>query len=144
MEKTKRVLIVDDDQTMVQSIKVILESRGYLTAEAYDASEAMQKVKELSPDLILLDVMMPDGIEGFHFVWELRQLDPPLRDIPIIVVSAIHNKAELRYYPQQSDGAYEPGEYLPVQDFIDKPLQPADLLARVAKQLQGCQAENAS
>ena len=139
MEKEKRVLVVDDDPTMVQSMKLILESKGYLTAEAYDATEAMQKVKEVKPDLILLDVMMPDGIEGFHFVWELRQLAPPLRDIPIIVVTAIHNKGELRYYPQQSDGTYESGEYLPVQDFIDKPIQPADLLARVAKQISAAQ-----
>ena len=139
MEKGKRVLVVDDDPTMVQSMKLILESKGYLTAEACDATEAMQKVKEVKPDLILLDVMMPDGIEGFHFVWELRQLAPPLRDIPIILVTAIHNKGELRYYPQPSDGTYEPGEYLPVQDFIDKPIQPADLLARVAKQISAAQ-----
>ena len=55
------------------------------------------------------------------------------------VVTAIHNKGELRYYPQQSDGTYESGEYLPVQDFIDKPIQPADLLARVAKQISAAQ-----
>jgi CheY-like chemotaxis protein len=136
MEKGKRILVVDDDPTMVQSMKLILESRGYATAEAYDAEEAMEKVKETKPDLILLDVMMPDGIEGFHFVWELRQLAPPLGSIPVIVVTAIHDKGELRYYPEQSDGTYEPGEYLPVQDFIDKPIQPAELLARVARQIK--------
>ena len=117
-------------------MKLVLENRGYATAEAYNASEAMGKVRQNRPDLILLDIMMPDGIEGFHFVWDLRQMEPPLRDIPIIVVTAIHDKGELRYYPEQSDGTYEPGEYLPVQDFIDKPIQPADLLDRVAKQLR--------
>lgn len=136
MEKGKRILIVDDDPIMVQSLKLVLENRGYATAEAYNASEAMGKVRQNRPDLILLDIMMPDGIEGFHFVWDLRQMEPPLRDIPIIVVTAIHDKGELRYYPEQSDGTYEPGEYLPVQDFIDKPIQPADLLDRVAKQLR--------
>jgi CheY-like chemotaxis protein len=135
VEKGKRILIVDDDPIMVQSLKLVLENRGYATAEAYSASEAMEKVRQNRPDLILLDIMMPDGIEGFHFVWDLRQMEPPLRDIPIIVVTAIHDKAELRYYPEQSDGTYEPGEYLPVQDFIDKPIQPGDLLDRVAKQL---------
>jgi CheY-like chemotaxis protein len=136
VEKGKRILIVDDDPIMVQSLKLVLENRGYATAEAYNASEAMGKVRQNRPDLILLDIMMPDGIEGFHFVWDLRQMEPPLRDIPIIVVTAIHDKGELRYYPEQSDGTYEPGEYLPVQDFIDKPIQPADLLDRVAKQLR--------
>jgi CheY-like chemotaxis protein len=136
MNKGKRILIVDDDPTMVQSVRLILESRSYATAEANDASQAMEKVKQARPDLVLLDIMMPDGIEGFHFVWELRQMEPPLRDIPIIVVTAIHERGELRYYPEQSDGTYKPGEYLPVQDFVDKPIQPDDLLARVARQLE--------
>lgn len=135
MEKGKRILIVDDDPIMVQSLKLILENQGYATVEAYNASDAMEKARQSRPDLILLDIMMPDGIEGFHFVWELRQMEPPLKDTPIIVVTAIHDKGELRYYPEQSDGTYQPGEYLPVQDFIDKPIHPDDLLARVAKQL---------
>ena len=88
------------------------------------------------PDLICLDVMMPSGTEGFQMVWELRNNEEaPLKDVPIIMMTGIHDRTELRFYPESEDGTYKSGEYLPVQDFLDKPVAPAKLLEVVKAQL---------
>jgi CheY-like chemotaxis protein len=76
--------------------------------------------------------MMPEATEGFHFVWKLRQKpDDYSRTVPIIVLSAIHGTTDLRFYPDSGDGTYAAGEYLPVQDFVDKPVEPARLVERI-------------
>ena len=132
------VLIVEDDADMAETIRVILESKDYQVIAATSKDEGLDKVRAERPDLVLLDIMMPEGTEGFHFVWELRRdPDAEVRDIPIIVVSALHETTNLRFYPDQSDDTYQAGEYLPVQDFVDKPLDPADLLSRVERLLSG-------
>lgn len=132
------VLIVEDDADMAETIRVILESKDYQVISAASKDEGLEKVRTERPALILLDIMMPEGTEGFHFVWELRRdPDAEVRDIPIIVVSALHETTNLRFYPDQSDDTYQAGEYLPVQDFVDKPLDPADLLSRVERLLSG-------
>lgn len=130
------ILVVDDDPDLVGAVSLVLENASYRVEAAADADEALEKVETARPDLIILDVMMPDGTEGFQFVWKLRNEYPEdLAGTPIIVLSCIHDTTKLRFYPDQSDGTYEPGEYLPVQGFIDKPLDPAHLLQQVAKVL---------
>ena len=65
-------------------------------------------------------------------MWEIRQdADEDLRDVPILMLTSIHRRSDLRFYPDQSDSTYGPYEYLPVQDFVDKPVQPAQLLDKV-------------
>ena len=133
MAESAKILVVDDDPDIVESSRLVLESADYEVLTAADAEEAWEQVIASKPALILLDIMMPDGSEGFQFVWKLRNQAPEdLRDTPIVVISAIHETTDLRFYPDQSDGTYEPGEYLPVQDFIDKPLEPKSLLAKIA------------
>lgn len=132
MEAQSKILIVDDDPDIVESMRIVLENQGYGVISASSAEEGSEKVASERPNLIILDVMMPEGTEGFHFVWKLRQeKDPELRDLPILVVTAIHGTTKLRLYPDQEDASYGPGEYLPVQGFVDKPIQPADLVAKV-------------
>jgi CheY-like chemotaxis protein len=133
-----KVLVVEDDPDMAETMRIILESKGYEVISASSKNDGLSKARAEHPDLILLDVMMPEGTEGFHFVWELRR-DPAaeVREIPIIVVTALHQATNLRFYPDQGDDTYEAGEYLPVQDFMDKPVDPADLLDRVERVLSG-------
>lgn len=132
-----KVLVVDDDPDIVESIRMVLESADYEVQEAPSAQEALEKTTDWEPDIILLDIMMPDGTEGFHFVWKLRNEYPDaVKNTPIVVLSAIHSTTNLRFYPDQSDGTYEPGEYLPVQGFIDKPAEPAALLAKIKEALE--------
>jgi CheY-like chemotaxis protein len=130
------ILVIEDDADMAETMRIILESKRYRVISASSKNEGLDKARAERPDLILLDVMMPEGTEGFHFVWELRRdAEPEVRDIPIIVVSALHQTTDLRFYPEASDDTYAAGEYLPVQDFVDKPVEPADLLQRVERVL---------
>jgi len=124
-----KILIADDDPDYVLSMRLILERRGYTVVTAGNPQEARSRLETERPDLILLDIMMPTGTEGFHFVWDLRNHpDPALRDTPIVVVSAIHRTTELRLYPAEADQEYAPGEFLPVQGFLDKPVDPGRLV----------------
>ena len=74
--------------------------------------------------------------QGESKLWALRRdADERIKSIPIIILSAIHERTKLRFYPDQSDGTYEPGAYLPVEDFVDKPINPADLVGRIERLL---------
>jgi CheY-like chemotaxis protein len=141
MSKSAKILIVDDDRDLVESLRIVLESGGYEVLAAYDAQQGLELTTNQRPDLIVLDVMMPDGTEGFHFVWKLRRLEEEYaRNVPIIMLTAIHDRTDLRFYPDSSDNTYKAGEYLPVQDFVDKPVDPDQLLERVRRVLKSCQA----
>lgn len=134
MQRT--ILIVEDDLDVVESLKLILEGKGFNVIHALDKESGLELARDAKPDLIILDIMMPSGTEGFHFVWALRkEPDKAVRDIPIIVISSIHHTTELRFYPHQRDAVYEPGEYLPVQAFLDKPVDPDDLLRTLSNVL---------
>lgn len=137
MAETISVLVVDDDPDIVESVRMVLEHAGCEVCTASSAKSGLAQLDAFKPDVILLDVMMPDGTEGFHFVWSLRNEYPPeIANVPIIILSAIHSTTPLRFYPQETDGTYKPGEFLPVQDFIDKPADPAALVAKI-KQVTG-------
>lgn len=132
------VLIIDDDPDIVRPTQLALAKRGYRVVTAASAPEGQRKLAEERPDLVLLDIMMPTGTEGFHFVWSVRNHpDPVLRETPIVVVSAIHRTTDLRLYPDQSDQEYAPGEFLPVQAFLDKPVDLGELAHVVEGVLAG-------
>ena len=140
MSNGTKILVIDDDADLVETLRLVLESKGYRVCGAHDPERGMEMVKSERPDLILLDIMMPHGTEGFHFVWSLRQQpDEYSRGVPVIVLSAIHEKTGLRFYPDDGDSTYKAGEYLPVQDFVDKPVDPAQLLERVQRVLAAWQ-----
>jgi CheY-like chemotaxis protein len=135
--KDARILVVEDDVDAADAVKTILESAGYQVTTAESAEKAWEAVRAQAPNAIVLDVMMPSGTEGFHFVWDLRNAeDTKVREVPVIILSAIHEGTPLRFYPTEGDGTYEPGEYLPVQAFLDKPVEPSKLLTEVARVLR--------
>jgi CheY-like chemotaxis protein len=130
------ILLVDDDRELVQILTMVLEGAGYEVVQAFDAPEALGAVADKRPDLIVLDVMMPEGTEGFHVVWHLRRRpEPYFQHVPIIIATAIHGTTPLRFYPDSGDGTYQAGEYLPVQGFVDKPIEPDALMAEVERVL---------
>lgn len=131
-----KILVVDDDRDLVDILTMVLRSHGYETVEAYDASQGLAKAEEEYPDLIVLDVMMPEGTEGFHVVWNLRNRpEAYFQNVPIIMLTAIHQRTPLRFYPDSGDGTYAAGEYLPVQGFVDKPVEPGNLVSEVERVL---------
>lgn len=134
MSKPK-ILIIDDDPDIVEAMRMPLEANAYHVISAGSGREGLKKVKEEMPDLIILDVMMETDTEGFHVAYKLRDQSPEaeykdFRHIPILVITAIHQKTALRFSPKTDE------EFLPVNDFIEKPIQPKDLLGKVSKLLK--------
>ncbi|MEJ2096574.1 MAG: response regulator [Deltaproteobacteria bacterium] len=83
----KKILIIDDDPFVVKYLQAVFSDNGYLTCSASSTSEGLQVVKKEKPDLITLDLQMPDEW-GPRFYRKLRK-DPDLKDIPVIVISGI-------------------------------------------------------
>ena len=127
-----KILIIDDDPDMVLAAQMTLEAAGYEIFTAASGTKGLEKVKEVHPDLIILDVMMDTTTEGFQVSLELRSPSPEseykvFREIPIIMLTAIHTTTPLRFGPED--------DYLPVDVFMDKPLDPDLLLAKVEELL---------
>jgi len=134
----KKVLVIEDDPDAVDTLKIVLEDEGYSVSSARSAEEGLKRVHADRPDVILLDIMMPSGTEGFHFVWQLRKdEDEKCRNIPIIVLTAIHDKTWVKFYPDKSDPVYQSDEYLPVQGFLDKPASSQQIVGEIEKVLSG-------
>jgi len=128
----EKILIIDDDDDLVHALRLPLEAAGYRVSRAASGNEGLQKVKEVSPDLILLDVMMDTTTEGFHVSLALRSPDAKSEykaysKIPILMLTSIHSTTNLRFGPDK--------DYLPVDAFIEKPIEPAELLKQVRKHL---------
>jgi CheY-like chemotaxis protein len=131
-----KILVVEDQDNIRKLIRMNLERVGHEVCEADSKESGLATAQDEGPDLIVLDVMMPKGTEGFQFVWELRNnADAPLKDVPIVMMTGIHDHTELRFYPESEDGTYKAGEYLPVQAFLDKPVDPEKLIETVNKYL---------
>ena len=128
MEKAK-ILIVDDDLDFTDATKIILESQEYVVVTAPNKTEAMEKVRADKPDLILLDVMMIGGQDGFEMSRELKK-DPQLKDIPILMLTAVKEKTGIGFKSVVGDP-----NWLPVEGFMDKPIDPQELQAEIERLL---------
>ena len=125
MAQEKTILIVDDDPDIVESTRVVLESAGYRVMSASNGTEATQRIEKQIPDLILLDIMMAEPTEGFHFGYQLRE-DPVYAKIPIIIVSGISEKTGFNFSKEKET------DYVKADEFLDKPVSPQTLLSKVA------------
>jgi signal transduction histidine kinase len=112
------VLIVDDDPTAREALVAILEGEGYELQQAKDGIQALRMLKQLQPDLILLDVMMP-AMDGFEVCRRIRAT-PPLVEVPIILLTALDDRDSLLR-------GIESG----ADDFLSKPPDRQELVARV-------------
>ena len=86
----KKILIVDDETEMVEMETMRLKASGYEVAAAYDAHSGLQKARQWMPDLIILDIMLPQ-MDGYQVCYALKR-DTRCREIPIILVSAVDEK----------------------------------------------------
>ena len=123
-----KILAIEDDLDMLAALRMPLEANGYEVFAAVTAEEGLQKVKEVEPDLIILDVMLETTTAGFQVSLQLRSPDEDseyaaYRHIPILMLTAIHTTTSLRFGPDEA--------YLPVDDFVDKPIDPDVLLEKV-------------
>ena len=127
------ILMIDDDPDIVMATRIPLEANGYEFYVAHSSNEGLEKIKEVNPDLIILDVMMETATEGFQLSLQLRDRAPDAeyaayRDIPILMLTAVHTTTPLRFGPDE--------DYLPVDAFLDKSTDPDQLLAKIAELLK--------
>lgn len=130
MSDKKRVLVVDDDVQLVDTVKTLLESVGYEVSYAYQAKKGIKLAKATTPDLILLDVMFagPPGPDGFEVSRQLHK-DPDLKDIPVIILTGVRKAMDLPF-------KFQPDEtWMPVKAFLEKPIKPDKLLSEIEKVL---------
>ena len=118
----KRILIVDDDADLVLAIRLVLESAGYRVESAPNGAEGIAKMKAHLPNLVLMDVMMANPLDGFYTTQEIAD-DPHLRNVPILMMSSITTTQYASSFPTD--------QYLQIVDFIPKPIDPPALLARI-------------
>ena len=113
--ENKLILAVDDEPKMIRFIRMNLEHDGFLVVEAFNGKQAIDKLRESTPDLILLDVMMPD-LDGFEVLETIREHS----NVPVIMLTA---KGE-------EDDRVK-GLELGADDYVTKPFSPRELVSRV-------------
>jgi len=120
-----KILIIDDDQDLVEAMRIILESKNYQVISADSGEEGLKLVKMDKPDLINLDVMMESMDKGFEVARILKK-DKDYREIPILMLTAIKERTGLDFKNEAGDE-----DWLPVDDYCDKPLKPEELILKV-------------
>jgi len=105
------VLIVDDDPDMVETVSMMLESKGYEVGRAYDGIEGDEAIKRRRPDLLVLDVMMPRK-DGYALCAELKK-NKDTSSIPIILLTAVGEAVQTTSYSHADGIAMEADDYLP-------------------------------
>jgi len=125
MQKLANILVVDDDPDIQEAVKIVLETQPYELTFASDGEECLEQVKKNTPDLIILDLLMPKK-DGFEVIKELRGYHNYPR-IPILILTVVKKEAGDRRYE------LETGLSMDVDDYIEKPIQPDDLIHRVKK-----------
>jgi CheY-like chemotaxis protein len=115
-----RVLVVDDDDVIRQLITVNLELEGFEVATAVDGQDCLDKVKEVDPAVVTLDIMMP-RLDGWEAASRLRE-DPETANVKVVLLSARAQEADL-----------ERGNRIGVDAYLTKPFDPDELIATVRR-----------
>ena len=113
----KKILIVDDEQDIVESLKFVLENCDYTCYCAYNGEDGLKLAREIIPDLIILDVMMPE-VDGYTVAQKIRQ-NPDTKDIPILMLTALSQL-------QDKVKGFDIG----VDDYLVKPFEMEELKVR--------------
>ncbi|AFJ01250.1 response regulator receiver protein [Methylophaga frappieri] len=118
-KKTKSVLIVDDNQQLRELVRLTLAFSEYQLHEAENAIEALQLIKQIRPDVILLDIMMPGDLNGLDVCAQIKS-DPNIRDTRVIILSAKGQKMDL-----------VAGDLVGADAYFVKPFSPISLLESI-------------
>ena len=115
-----KILLVDDSKTELHFLSEMLGKRGYLVRTAASGEEAMRKLGEEKPDLILMDVVMP-GQNGFQLTRSITR-DPRYSDVPVIMCTSKNQETDRVWGLRQG-----------AKDYVVKPVQAEELLAKIRK-----------
>ena len=121
-----KILVVEDETTLLQTLRSYLEREGYLVRTAQDGQAALQEARAFAPDLIVLDIMLP-GLDGLEVLRRLRRGDvaPALRDVYVIMLTARADEMDRVV-----------GLELGADDYVTKPFSPRELVARIKASLR--------
>ena len=123
MESIKNIIVVDDSETNLVLLEAILEDEGFIVRTAFNVKEATDLLKDRIPDLILLDLLMPNE-NGFDLLKRIK-INESYLEIPVIIVTAFANQ-------ENSAIAFDLGAF----DIIEKPIDIPDFLVKVRKALK--------
>ncbi len=118
----KTILIIDDDPKLVSFLKLLLQDNGYQTLEAFDGQQGMALVRSERPDLVLLDITMPEK-SGVRFYRELRD-DEALRGLPVVMVTGVAAEFERFIHTRR--------QVPPPEGYFSKPVDRQALLDTIA------------
>jgi CheY-like chemotaxis protein len=118
-----KVLVVDDDPDFVKVTSKVLTKAGYEVVSAGNGAKALQAMRQESPDVVLLDIMMSYILDGLDVSREMAE-DPQLKDIPVIMVTSLTGV--------KGSGMFPTDEYIPVDEWLSKPVDPETLVERVS------------
>lgn len=124
----RRILVVDDEERMVRFIRLNLEHDGFEVVEAFNGRQALEKLRDTTPDLVLLDVMMPD-LDGFEVLQMIREMS----NVPVIMLTAKGDEEDRVR-----------GLELGADDYIPKPFSPRELVSRIRAVLRRTEASSGS
>jgi twitching motility two-component system response regulator PilH len=128
---SKKVLIVDDDPDVRLFNTTVVEESGYTPIEAANGEEGLKRVKEESPDLVVLDVLMPKQ-SGIRLYRELKT-EKSLQGIPVIILSGVARRTFLRSQKALTEFGDKP---VPEPDsYLEKPVEPEELAQEIKKYL---------
>jgi DNA-binding response OmpR family regulator len=117
--------MVDDDVDLVMALTAALEAKGYEVASQYDEREVDDRIREFNPDVIILDVMLPeDDMAGFKIARSIRHHDN-IKEKPVIMLSGVNTEGNL---PGKITNRDIDDVYLPITRFLDKPVDPQKLI----------------
>jgi CheY-like chemotaxis protein len=105
------ILVVDDDPDLVETVAMMLESKGCEVGMAYDGIEGEESIKQRRPDLIILDIMMPRK-DGYILCAELKA-DPDTQDIPVVLLTAVGEAVPTTSYTHADGMSTEADDYIP-------------------------------
>ncbi len=124
----KKIMIIDDDIDLVEAMRITLEAGGYEVIDAQEGNKGFEMLKEQQPALLILDVMMGTQDEGFHLAYQIRN-EEATKDIPIVMVTAVGAQTGFAFDPNKDEN------FLPVDEFLEKPVNPQALLDTVKRNL---------
>lgn len=118
------IVIIDDNQDFLFTMQTFLSRNGFKVETASDGESGMELIKQLQPDLIMLDVMMETTYSGFEVCRQVRN-DPDLKNIPIFGVSGMADELGVKF------DKFKDAEYFSPDEFFDKPVDKDALLAKI-------------
>ena len=128
-----KVLIIDDDQDIIDSLTMILEGNGHTVAMKKETENLIADVMKVNPDIIILDIIFPEDPQaGFKAVRALHK-DKVVSKIPVLLLSAVNQRSNLSFGFSEEDISED---FMPVEAFIEKPVEPKVLLKKITDLLE--------